>query len=187
MRDRLAEAKVRAFFLSATLMVFAHSGLYALFSLYLETYGYSKSLIGLIWAIGVLAEIALFRWQQPLFARFAVGQLLVFSVVVAVFRFAGVAWSEGALGWIVMTQVTHAITFGVHHSACMQVLHRWFDDRQQPAAQALFTTLSYGVGGTLGGLAAGWIWTALGPAAVFWLASATASLSAAVLIRALKD
>src|SRR5690606_4035012 len=61
--QRLAEPRVRAFFLSAFLMLFAHAALYAFFSLYLAERGYSKTAISLAWALGVVAEIGVF-WLQ---------------------------------------------------------------------------------------------------------------------------
>ncbi len=186
LRERLKEPAIRGFFISAGLMIFAHAGFYTFFSLYLEGHGYSKSMIGMIWALGVVVEVALFRWQKPLFDRFAARSLLLFSILVAVLRFFAIGISEGALWIILLTQLTHAITFGVHHSATMHFLHQWFDARQQPAAQGLFVTVTYGIGGTMGGLGAGWLWSNVSAQAMFFTAAAVAGLSAWVLARALR-
>ena len=181
-RRRLAEPRMVAFFASGFLMIFAHAALYAFFSLYLELHGYSKSAIGAIWGVGVVAEVIIFWVQRRLFDRFGALPLLVFSLAVCAVRFAIVGASDGWLPAILLSQLLHAVTFGVHHSATVALLQRWFEPAQQGRAQALNVTVGYGFGGTAGGLAAGWLWTQLSPAAAFWGAAAAglAGLAAAL-------
>src|SRR5262245_54206412 len=69
-RSRLAEPRVRWFFLSVLLMIFAHSAMYTYFSIYLAGLGYSKTQIGVFWVLGVIIEVALFLLQGRLFRRF---------------------------------------------------------------------------------------------------------------------
>lgn len=166
--QRLREPAVIAFLVSAFLMVCAHGALYAFWSLYLERQGYSRSAIGLIWALGVLAEIALFAGQRAVFARFDALQLLQVSFLVCALRFAIVGGSTSlSLAWVVVTQLMHAVTFGLHHSASMAVLHRWFEPHQQARAQAAFIVAGYGLGGGLGGSLAGWLWSSFSPGVAF--------------------
>lgn len=173
---RLREPRIALFFLSCGLMMFAHAALYAFFSLYLDRHGYAKTWIGAIWSLGVVAEIALFRWQRGLFERFGALPLLSFSMACAALRFALIGWGDGQWGIVLASQLLHAITFGVHHSAAMALLHRWFDPGEQGRAQALFVTLGYGVGGSIGGLAAGWWWDRVAPAWAFYSAALAAGL-----------
>jgi PPP family 3-phenylpropionic acid transporter len=70
----------------------------------------------------------------------------------------------------------HAITFGVHHSAAMALLQRWFGAGQQGRAQALYAAIGYGLGGGSGGIVAGWMWARIEPAAAFYGAAAAAAL-----------
>jgi PPP family 3-phenylpropionic acid transporter len=179
--QRLREPAVIAFLASAFLMVFAHAGLYAFFSLYLERHGYGTSAIGAIWGVGVIAEIVLFTVQRRLFDRASPMRLLAFSFVVCGLRFAMVAASGGGLWVLLCTQLMHAVTFGLHHSASMAVLHRWFEPAQQARAQAAFVVVAYGLGGSLGGLASGWLWEAVSPAAVF-AGAAVAGLAGAAAV-----
>lgn len=174
-RERLREPAVVAFLLSAFLMIFAHAALYAFFSLFLERHGYSRTAIGAIWALGVVAEIALFVGQRRLFDRAAPIPLLAVCFAVCALRFALVGASAGALWIVVVTQLMHAITFGLHHSASMAVLHRWFDPSQQARAQAAFIVVAYGLGGTVGSLVAGTLWERVGPPAAFFGAAAAAA------------
>jgi len=164
-RARLAEARVRWFFGSASLMVFAHGALYTYLSLYLARLGYSKTQIGVAWAIGVVAEVLFFSTQGRFFRRFNVFSLLTFSFVVAAARFVLIA--EFARWWLVLVlaQCLHAITFAVHHSASILTVQQWFSGAASARGQALYISLAYGVGGTLGSLVAAWLWVAVDPAA----------------------
>jgi len=182
---RLREPAIAAFFASCFLMLFAHAALYAFYSLYLERAGYSKTAIGLAWTLGVVAEIVLFRVQRGLFERFGALALLGASLAVAALRFALVA-AVGTQPWaVIVTQLMHAVTFGLHHSAVMALLHRWFGTAQQGRAQAMYTTLGYGLGGGAGGITAGWLWAGIGPQAAFYAAALAAALGwgAVVLVR----
>jgi len=172
--QRLREPAVLAFLASAFLMIFAHAALYSFFSLFLERHGYSKSAIGAIWGVGVVAEIALFMMQRRLFDRVSAMRLLAFSFVVCCVRFAMIGASDGALWVLVWAQLMHAVTFGLHHSASMAVLHRWFEPAQQARAQAAFIVVSYGLGGSVGGLTAGALWQGLAPEAAFYGAALAA-------------
>ncbi|UCE30878.1 MAG: MFS transporter [Burkholderiales bacterium] len=173
---RLRQPAVLAFFASAFLMIVAHMALYTLYSLYLERLGFSKTVIGGLWAVGVVAEVALFYWQRPLFQRFGAATLLSASFAVCALRFLMIYFAGDSLWWLLPAQLLHAVTFGVHHSASMQFLHRWFDGPTQSRAQALYIAVAYGLGGTAGGLLATVLWSQLAPAAIFLGASAAAAL-----------
>ena len=174
---RLREPAVMAFLVSAFLMVCAHGALYAFWSLYLERQGYSRTAIGVIWAVGVLAEIALFAWQRRLFQRFDAMRLLQMSFIVCALRFAVVGAIDAMPLWcVIATQLLHAITFGVHHSASMAVLHRWFEPSQQAQAQAAYIVVAWGMGGGVGGSLAAWLWSQASPGAAFLGAAVTALL-----------
>lgn len=166
-RERLREPAVIAFLASALCMVFAHAALYGFYSLFLERLGYGPTAIGLLWGVGVVAEIALFAGQRRLFALASPMRLLAASFAVAALRFAMIGASDGSAWLLVAAQLMHAVTFGLHHGASMAVMHRWFDPAQQARAQAAFIVVAYGIGGSLGALAAGALWSGVGPEAAF--------------------
>lgn len=178
----LREPALAAFFVSAFLMIYAHAAFYAFFSLFLERHGYSKLAIGALWATGVVAEIGIFFMARPLFERFSALSLLVFSMVVAALRFVLVGLSEGMLGLVAFTQLLHAVTFGLHHSAVQSLLQRWFEPDRQASAQGLYSTIAYGLGGTLGGLGASALWVNVSPEAAFLGAGLAAALGCVAAI-----
>jgi PPP family 3-phenylpropionic acid transporter len=184
-RARLREPRVRWFFASAALMVFAHGALYAYLSLYLAQLGYSKTAIGVFWVVSVVLEIAFFLTQGKWFARFGVFPLMTFAFGVAAVRFLLIA--ELATVWwiLVVAQAMHAVTFAVHHSASVLTIQRWFPGRAAARGQALYISMAYGLGGTTGSLVAAWLWSAAGPSWAFVAGSAGAVLGfwAAVRMR----
>lgn len=182
-RARLREPRVRWFFVSAAMMVFAHGALYAYLSLYLAQLGYSKTAIGAFWVISVVLEIAFFLTQGRWFARFGLFPLMTFAFAVAAVRFLLIA--ELATVWwiLVIAQAMHAVTFAVHHSASILTIQRWFPGGAAARGQALYISMAYGLGGTIGSLVAAWLWSAFGPSWAFVAGSAGAVIGGWAALR----
>jgi PPP family 3-phenylpropionic acid transporter len=169
--DLLRRRDVLAFFVSTFLMIAAHASVYVFYSLYLAQIGYSKTVIGLMWALGVIAEIVFFFWQAPIFRRFGVERLMIAALLLGVLRFIMIGFGAESLAWLLVAQVLHAATFGVHHSASVATLQRWFSGPLQARGQALFISISYGLGGSAGGLLFSVFWDTFGPSAVYLMAA----------------
>ncbi len=166
---------VRWFLLSGFFMIFAHAALYVFYSLYLADLGYDKFQIGLFWALGVAAEVIFFYFQSKVLSRLDAEVVLQIAFGIGVFRFILMAFFP--LTWVlILAQLMHAGTFGAHHSAATKLLQRWFTGSLQARGQALMATVSYGLGGTLGGLLAGWLWDATEPRNVFVMAALACGL-----------
>jgi MFS transporter, PPP family, 3-phenylpropionic acid transporter len=163
-----------ALFLSVSfLMVFGHMALYIYFSLYLESVGYSKVIIGALWALSTVGEMAYFWWQKSLVGSVLDGYARCYWIGVA--RFGLLAWVAIPLGsplWLLaVLQLLHASTFAVHHSASMAYVRQLFPSRAGSTANALFNTVTYGCAGVLGALACALIWPRLGAQGVFSLSA----------------
>ena len=167
----LRKREVWSFFTSTFLMVAAHASLYVYYSLYLSQIGYSKTVIGLMWSLGVIAEIIFFFYQEPLFKRFGVKNLMFISLAIGVIRFLMIAFGAQSLVLLLIAQVLHAATFGVHHSSSVATLQRWFSGPLQARGQALYISISYGLGGTLGGLLLSACWDTFGAQLVYVIAA----------------
>ena len=170
-RQLLKQREVIAFFVSTFLMIAAHASLYVYYSLYLSEIGYSKTVIGLMWSLGVVAEILFFYFQAPLFRRYGVATLMLTSLVVGVVRFLMIGFGADSLLLLLIAQILHAATFGVHHSASVATLQRWFAGPLQARGQALFISVSYGLGGSLGGLLLSACWDTFGARFVYMIAA----------------
>jgi len=167
---------VRWFLLSGFFMIFAHAALYVFYSLYLADLGYDKFQIGLFWALGVAAEVIFFYYQSKVLSRLDAEVILQIAFGIGVFRFILMAFFP--VTWVlIIAQLMHAGTFAAHHSAATKLLQHWFTGPLQARGQALMATVSYGLGGTLGGLVAGWLWDATQPRNVFVMAALACGLA----------
>jgi PPP family 3-phenylpropionic acid transporter len=167
---------VRWFLLSGFFMIFAHAALYVFYSLYLADLGYNKFQIGLFWALGVFAEVIFFYFQSKVLSRLDPEVVLQMAFGIGVIRFVLIAFFP--LTWVlILAQIMHAGTFAAHHSAATKLLQRWFTGPLQARGQALMATVSYGLGGTLGGIVAGWLWDATLPRNVFVMSALACGLA----------
>ena len=103
------------------------------------------------------------------------------SFAVAAARFLMIAWGVKWPLLIVIAQLLHAITFGAFHVAAMTYVHRHFKGQHQSKGQALFTSLTYGAGGTVGGLVAGALWEPIGSGWTFSIGALIAALGFVLL------
>jgi MFS transporter, PPP family, 3-phenylpropionic acid transporter len=174
----LRRSDVLAFFAACMCMQVAHGALYAFYSIYLESAGYSKSVIGMLWTLGVVAEVAVFLWLPQLMRRFSLRTLLIASFVCAALRFAAIGWAVDLLAVLVAAQLLHAATFGSFHAASIAAVHRLFRGRVAARGQTLYSSLTYGVGGAAGTLIAGWTWESLGAAPSFAVSAFFGALGA---------
>jgi PPP family 3-phenylpropionic acid transporter len=162
------------------LMQMSHGPYYTFYTLYLEAHGYSRTLIGQLWALGVFAEVLVFmllpKWVPRLGLRF----LLLLSLAVACLRWVLLGYLVQSLWVMIVAQVFHAATFGIYHASAIQLIHRYFTGRHQGKGQALYSSVSFGVGGALGSFYSGLTWDSLGPQTTFAIAAATAFIAVLV-------
>lgn len=177
---QLCRPGVLAFYLSVGLMQLSHGPYYTFLSIHLEALGYARTTIGLLWALGVVAEILLFLVMARVLERFTLRQVLAASFLLAALRWLILGSLADHLGILLVAQLMHAATFGSFHAAAIHFVQRSFGHRQQGQGQALYAALA-GVGGALGALYAGYSWSSLGPVWTFSIAS-VAALAAAIII-----
>jgi hypothetical protein len=80
----LRQRPVQLFFASVFFHVLSHIGIYVFFSLYLDALGYSKTMIGVFWALSVVVEIAWFMTQSRWLPRLSMpGWLMLCSALMA--------------------------------------------------------------------------------------------------------
>ncbi len=178
--------RIMAFYLSVGLMQLSNGPYYTFLSLHLEALGYSRGMIGQLWALGVLAEIVLFMLMARLLARYSLRTVLLASFLITALRWLLLGNLADHLPVLLFAQLMHAATFGAFHAAAMHFVQRSFADRQQGQGQALYAALA-GVGGAMGALYSGYSWHSLGAAWTFAIASLIALLAAAITARYMGD
>lgn len=170
-RQILKRPEVAALFAACFMMAAAHGPYYTFYSLYLVEHDYSKGAIGWLWALGVICEIAVFIGMPRIMQRFSLPQILGASFLLAVVRFLLIGWLVDSVAAILFAQMLHAATFGSYHAAAVAAIHHFFRGRHQAKGQALYTSLTFGAGGTFGALMSGYAWDFLGASLAFSMAS----------------
>ena len=153
-------------------MQMSHSPFYTFYSIYLESYGYSKLHIGILWSSGVVFEIVIFLIGYRLLRRFDLTNLLSFTFLVAAIRWCLVAAYPENSSIMFITQIMHAVTYGLYHIVMIQMIDRYFVGRYQIRGQALYSSITFGLGGAVGSVASGYVWTYYGQENLFWAAGA---------------
>jgi PPP family 3-phenylpropionic acid transporter len=180
LRSVLRRPEVITLLAAAILMAAAHGPYYTFFTIHLVDAGYSKSLAGWLWALGVICEIGVFLAMPRVFRWLRVETVLLLTLVAAAVRFLIIAWQVGNLPLLLFAQVLHALTFGAYHASAMALVHRHFRGRNMARGQGLYNSLAFGFGGTLGSLYSGAAWDGLGAGVTFSLAAVCAALAALV-------
>lgn len=165
------------FLACVTLMQLSHGPYYTFLTLYLIDLDYSRTVIGWLWALGVLAEIALFVIMPGLLRRIALKHIIFISLILASLRWWLLGFYADSLAVLLFVQLLHAATFGSFHVAAIHFVQHYFSAEKQGLGQGLYVSFS-GVGGALGALYAGYTWQSMGASLTFGLASVFALLAA---------
>ena len=179
LRRLLRQPAVVALLGVSFLLQLSHGPYYAFFSIYLQEYGYSRSSIGQLWAMGVVAEVLLFLVMAPLLRRYSARLLWTIALLLTTLRWLLTAFYPEHLWLMLATQTLHAASFGVSHAIAIHLVHRFFTGPHQGRGQALYSSISFGVGGALGSFASGWLWTLPGGGNLTYVLAAAAALIAA--------
>ncbi len=143
--------RVLAFLLAGTCMQASHAAYYAYYSLYVRELGYSDAVVGLLWALGVLAEIWLFIRVDRWLRRVGLFRALLLSFGAASLRWACLAGLEHAV-WLCALQLLHALSFGAFHVASVKAARRIFPETLQVSGQSAYQAAGFGLGAILGQL-----------------------------------
>ncbi len=155
----------------AGLIQSSHAVYYTFGTLNWQRLGYSNQVIGVLWGIGVIAEIVLFAFSGRVVARVGAVRMMTLGAGAAVFR-----WSITAMSpplWVLFPlQILHAFTYCAAHLGTIHFLSRAAPHSLAATAQSLYASLSAGVMMGLMTLLAGPLYQSFGPKAYFLSAAA---------------
>ncbi len=100
----------------------------------------STSLASVLWAVAVIAEVALMWTFRSVAKRFSARKCLVFAGVVCALRWL-LSGFEPSLVQIFILQSLHAITFGLSFLAIVNFISRRVHENNAAQAQSVFATL----------------------------------------------
>ncbi|MES2676345.1 MAG: MFS transporter [Pseudomonadota bacterium] len=155
----VGQPAIVCFLFSSFLLQVSHGPYYTFYSLYLqENYGYSSIATGLLWALGVLAEVAIFLVMPKIMHRFNLRNLLLISFFITAIRWCIIGYGANWLWLLLFAQLLHAFSFGVAHAVSIEIVRTHFHGAQQGQGQALYSSFSFGAGGAVGALSSGLLW-----------------------------
>lgn len=119
----------------------SHGAIYAFASIHWGAHGISAPWIGVLWAIGVVAEIVLFwligrapaAWRTPF-------RLIGIGGAAAVLRAVGMALFGDRLGPVLALQLLHGFTFGATQLGAMAAVSRFAPEGARGRAQGTFSS-----------------------------------------------
>ena len=176
----LKKPAVIAFFLAAFLLQFSFGAYYSFFSLHLEDHQYSRSTIGLLWALGVLAEVLLFLYMHRLMSTVDVTKILFWSLLLTGVRWLLIAFFTQYTLAVIAAQLIHAVSFGAAHAVCIELIRRFFPGQTAGQGQALYSALGFGLGGAVGAVCSGFLWD-ISPQLVFLMSAVAVFVAAAIV------
>jgi len=171
---------VIAFFVSCFLLQAGHGVYYGFYSIHMDEIGYSKTVIGILWAFGVVAEVLIFIVMHRLLERFGARLVLMASLLLAAVRWVMIGYFFDSLLLLFIAQVLHAATFGTFHAAAIHLVHHYFTGQHQGRGQALYSALSFGFGGALGTLVSGSLWSDGGAQTAYGLSAVISLIALAI-------
>jgi PPP family 3-phenylpropionic acid transporter len=117
-----------------------------------------------------------------LLPRFGARRLLLITALLTMLRWLLTAYYADNLVIITFSQTLHAVSFGLFHAVMIFLIHSLFTGSHQGRGQALYSSVSFGAGGAAGSLVSGYLWTGLGPQAMYLMAAVVCLCAAAVVL-----
>lgn len=156
-RRLLADPAFRWFLIAAGCAQAAHATFLGFGSLIWQAQGLGGAWTGVLWAIGVLAEVAIFAWSGALVQRIGIATMLIIGAAASIVRWGAMAFEPG-LFWLIPLQALHGITFGATHVAAIHFLQRAVPRDIAGTGQALYATVSAGLAMGTASLIAGFVY-----------------------------
>lgn len=130
--------------LASALVQGSHAAFYSFAPLHWRSFGIADGTIGLLIAIGIVAEVAFFMWGRRLIEFLGPAGLTLCAATAGVVRWSVTAVS-GDLVILFAVQALHAVTFAFQHQSSMLMLQRVIPPERASTAQALHMALGAGV------------------------------------------
>jgi PPP family 3-phenylpropionic acid transporter len=186
LRKVLTKPHVAGLLLVCFLMQASHGPYYTFYSIYMESFNYSLSFIGLLWALGVMAEVGVFLVMHRLVPIFGLRKLLLYSLMLTIVRWALIGKFPETIAIVLFAQVLHAATFGIYHAVAIQLIHDYFTGKHQGKGQALYSSMSFGAGGALGSFLSGYTYDYFGPSTMFYGAAVVSLISLVIALKTIR-
>jgi MFS transporter, PPP family, 3-phenylpropionic acid transporter len=158
------------FLIAAGLAQGSHAFYYGYGGLHWRALGYSGALIGILWPLGVFAEIALLMFAHRVAKVMSPARLLFWGSAGCLVRWALLAF-DPPLAVVVIAQVLHGASFAVTHVGAMFFIARAVPNRLSATAQSLYFVCYSGLAQGCATYAAGLLYPSWGGRAYFLMSA----------------
>jgi len=138
-----------------TLMQVSFGSFYNFFTIYETDFGISLDMTIYLWTFGVLVEIVML-FSQGRFLKNNLLTILQITTLASAIRWFLVYAFPQNLVVLFFAQSIHALSFALFHSAAISYLYHTY--KHKALAQQFFSGITYGLGGFLGALIAGYVY-----------------------------
>lgn len=140
----LRDSRFRLFLAATALIQASHGVYYGFGTLNWQAQGYSETVIGWLWAEGVIAEIILFAFGVRLVGWMGPAKLIALGGLAGVVRWSLTGLTTG-LEILVVLQALHALTFAATHLGAMYFISRRVSPALSASAQGLYSAMVMGL------------------------------------------
>lgn len=180
--QQLVRPPVIIFFVVCFLLQLSHGAYYTYFSIFLESEGYSKTHIGIFWSVGVIAEVILFIYMHKWIESHSLKWIICVALMLTALRWYLIGGYVDILWLLLIAQTLHALSFGAMHAASIDFVHRFFAENNQGRAQALYSSVGFGLGGAVGAYLSGFIVRNGDYSSAFYISAFVATLALCLMM-----
>ena len=159
--------------MASSMIQASHTLLYNFGSIHWRAAGLSETMIGWLWAEGVIAEVFFFFVSARLIARFSLPRLLIIAGLLAAGRWV-LNGLSASLPLLIFTQALHAASFALTFLATLHYLRETTPPELQASAQGFYAAVGFAPLSGLISLISGWLYGAAGGQAFFVMAAMAA-------------
>ena len=167
---------------TAGLIQGAHAFYYGFSAIIWRNEGVSEPIIGVLWGVGVAAEVAFMWFLEPWRRKVGPEKLMILGAAAALLRWTAYAFSP-SLWMLFALQALHALTFAASFLASLRLIEKLTPPTSASAAQAINSALSMGFMLGIATLFSGPLFDSLGPRGYLVMAAmAVLGLAGAILL-----
>jgi len=145
--------------IASSMIQTSHTLLYNFGSIHWRAGGHSETVIGWLWAEGVIAEVILFFLSAKLIRSQSLAHLLMIAGLLAILRWMLNALSTDLL-LLIFTQALHGASFGLTFLATLHFIRRLTPPELQASAQGFYVALGLAPLSGFLSLISGWLYQA---------------------------
>lgn len=163
-------------------MQISFGAFYNFFTIYETEHGISLDMTIYLWSFGVVVEVFMLYFQAPLLRKNLLFILQLTTLLTACRWLILYLFPEN-IYLLFFSQSMHAFSYALFHSAAISYLYYLY--AQKKLAQQFFSGITYGIGGLIGAIGAGYIYEYM-PNELFLVASIMASIATVAIYHSYK-